>query len=474
MESELPPDPSKGPSPEVPSNAAGAEALAPSVPSEAFAAAGPKDDVLSSPVPAEALDEANPAEALAAAVSSDLPPGTIVVEPPQPATSEIADADQESGSAEAVAAGRSAAGILVVDDHAGTRRYLERLLGQRWNVKAVPDGLAALEAVHAWRPDLIITDVSMPGLDGFGLLRELRADARTSAIPVLFLSGLTSEEARVQGLRAGATDYLVKPFSSRELLAKVESQIELAMTQRKIAEDMASRDAFYAAASHELRDPINSLQLRLLAVLLRLEQEGRGEQLEWIYTRVSKANEQAARVIRLLDTMLDVSRIANGRLPLMFEDVDLAEVVGEVVDRLEPAERAHITLRLDPTSGRWDRLRLDQIVTNLVTNALKYGDGQPIQIAVTGGDEHARLEVSDHGIGVPTEHQKRIFERFERAVADGRYRGVGLGLWITSRIVDEFGGTLSLESVPGEGSTFIVELPKSPQRPAVAREDVIT
>jgi signal transduction histidine kinase len=434
MESEVPPDPSNGvrsdpPDPgDLPANPAGAEALAP-------------------PLPAQIVNDANPAEALAAAVASNLPPGTVAVEPPPP-----------------VSPNAAAANILVADDHAATCRYLERLLGQRWNVECASDGWTALEAARARRPDLIISDIEMPGLDGFGLLRELRADPRTAAIPILFLSGVAAEDTRVQGLRAGAIDYLVKPFSAHELLAKVESQLEMAAAQRKVAERMASHDAFYATASHELRNPINSLQLQLLAILLRLGQGARTEELEWMYTRISKANDHAARVIRLLDTMLDVSRMANGRLPLMLEDVNLAEVVGDVVDRLDPAERSQITLRLHAAPGRWDRLRLDQIVTNLVTNALKYGEGHPIEIVVTGAAERVRLEVIDQGIGVAAEHQQRIFERFERAVTGSRYKGVGLGLWITSRIVEEFEGTLSLQSVPGEGSTFIVELPTSPEK----------
>jgi signal transduction histidine kinase len=157
--------------------------------------------------------------------------------------------------------------------------------------------------------------------------------------------------------------------------------------------------------------------------------------------------------------VLDVSRVASGRLPLMLEQVDLAEVVSEVVDRLEPEHRKQISTRLDATTGMWDRVRLDQVVTNLVSNAVKYGEGRPIEIAVTTNDGRARLEVTDHGIGIAPHHQARVFERFERAVSDRRYDGFGLGLWITSRIVNEFGGTMSLRSAPGVGSTFTVDLP---------------
>jgi signal transduction histidine kinase len=186
----------------------------------------------------------------------------------------------------------------------------------------------------------------------------------------------------------------------------------------------------------------------------------------WVQARVGKANEQLSRLTRLLDRLLDVSRISSGRVPLVLEEVDLAEVAAEVIDWLQPAERAQITLTLAPTTGCWDRLRLEQVITNLVTNALKYGEGHPIEIVVRATDKGAYLAVTDRGIGVAAEHQQRIFQRFERAVTDRRYSGFGLGLWITSQIVEELGGTMSLQSAPGEGSTFIVELPATPtERP---------
>ena len=398
---------------------------------------------------------ADPAEALAAAMSSELPPGTVVVEPA------AALADVVAGPLPSVE--RERGHILVADDQPEMRHYLNRLLGGRWKVEIVPDGLSALEAARASRPDLVIADVEMPGLDGFSLVRELHADSRLSSIPVLLLSGQAGEDSRVEGLEAGATDYLVKPFSARELVAKIECHIEISRQRRKLEELMGSRDAFFAAASHDLRNPIHSLQLQLLGILHRPRKEPRTPELDWVDARVSKATDQVARVTRLLDTLLDVSRIASGRLPLVLEEVDLAEVATDVIGRLAHSEQAQITCVLEPTRGQWDRARLEQVVTNLVTNALKYGESQPIEVVVAAHGGGARLEVSDHGIGVAAEHHARIFERFERAVTDRRYAGFGLGLWITSRIVEEFGGVLSVQSAAGEGATFIVDLPRTPK-----------
>jgi signal transduction histidine kinase len=380
-------------------------------------------------------------------------------------TADVAD------PAEPVATEPATARILIADDHVDVRNYLTRLLGRRWTVEAVGDGAAALEAIRTRRPDLVIADVMMPGLDGLELLRTLREDPQTSIIPVLLLSGGVVEEERVAGLEAGAADYLSKPFSGRELVARVQTHIELSHLRaqahlaqtRQLEEHMASRDAFFAAASHELRNPIHSLQLQLLALARRAEREASAPELEWVHARLGTATKQLSRLTKLVDTLLDVSRIASGRLPLVLEDVDLAEIVSDAFERLDPGEQAQITLTLTPTVGRWDRLRLDQVVTNLVSNAIKYGEGQPIDIVVSADSERARLEVTDHGIGIAPHHQERVFERFERAVTDRRYAGFGLGLWITSRIVEEFGGTLSLRSELGVGSTFIVELPVTPK-----------
>jgi signal transduction histidine kinase len=380
-------------------------------------------------------------------------------------TSGVADVAQP------VATERATARILIADDHIDVRNYLTRLLGRRWTVEAVGDGDAALETIRTRRPDLVIADVMMPGLNGLELLRTLREDPQTSIIPVLLLSGRAAEEERVAGLEAGAADYMSKPFSGRELVARVQTQIELSRLRaeahlertRQLEEHMASRDAFFAAASHELRNPIHSLQLQLLALARRAEREAPAPALEWVHARLGTATKQLSRLTQLVDTLLDVSRIASGRLPLVLEDVDLAEIVSDAFERLDPGEQAQITLTLTPIVGRWDRLRLDQVVTNLVSNAIKYGEGHPIDIVVSADGGRARFEVTDHGIGIAPHHQERVFERFERAVTDRRYAGFGLGLWITSRIVEEFGGTLSLRSELGVGSTFIVELPVRPK-----------
>jgi signal transduction histidine kinase len=166
-------------------------------------------------------------------------------------------------------------------------------------------------------------------------------------------------------------------------------------------------------------------------------------------------------MLRLVEELLDVSRITAGRLALDRERVDLVALVREVVGRYpEPERKSPITVQADGALvGPWDRLRLEQVVSNLVGNALKYGDGKPIEVEVEHADHHAILRVRDHGIGISADDQQRIFERYERAVADRNVGGLGLGLWIVRQVVEAHGGRISVESEPGNGATFVVEIP---------------
>jgi signal transduction histidine kinase len=192
-----------------------------------------------------------------------------------------------------------------------------------------------------------------------------------------------------------------------------------------------------------------------------------------LLAKVEKIDSQAARLHRLIDDLLDVSRIAAGRLELHVETVDLAQIVREVGLRFsEEAARTGSALNVHaPTQvvGRWDRNRLDQVVTNLVSNAIKYGDCKPIDVSVAGEDNNATVTIRDRGLGIAPGDHERIFGRFERAASSRHYGGIGLGLWIVKQIVDALGGTITVESRPGDGSTFTVVLPRDRDRAAATR-----
>jgi PAS domain S-box-containing protein len=262
---------------------------------------------------------------------------------------------------------------------------------------------------------------------------------------------------------------------AEDLARRAAISVDNARLFRESKEAVQVRDEFLSIASHELKTPLTPLRLKLHS-LRRSARRGTGA-LDGgtLLAHLDVAERQVARLSRLIDSLLDVSRIGAGKLELDWEEVDLAEVVREVVGRFEPqATKAGCLVTVSapgPVIGRWDRLRLDQVVTNLLTNALKYGAGKPVALTVSTQAGLALLQVHDQGIGIDPGNLSRIFERFERAVSERHYGGLGLGLYITRTIVQALGGTIEARSTPGEGSTFSVSLPGvyaelSPQMPA--------
>jgi signal transduction histidine kinase len=170
---------------------------------------------------------------------------------------------------------------------------------------------------------------------------------------------------------------------------------------------------------------------------------------------------QTERLARLVSDLLDVSRITAGKLTLHREAVDLAEIAREMVERYAGASRSRIELRAVPTLGNWDRVRLEQVATNLLANAVKYGEGKPIEVVVEPTDAGAVLVVRDRGIGIAPQDVERIFGRFERAISSTSYGGLGLGLYIAQQIAVAHGGKISVASAPGQGATFTLALPEA-------------
>ena len=233
-------------------------------------------------------------------------------------------------------------------------------------------------------------------------------------------------------------------------------------TEEALQRAVVHRDDFLSVASHELRTPLTSLKLEL-ANLERLAQRHEGVvPPSRLSEKLDKIGGQADRLHRLINELLDVSRISAGRLELEIEEVDLSLLAFEVGSRFQDeAGRVGSELTIvapAPVTGLWDRSRLEQVITNILTNALKYGCGRPIQLMVEGGPR-ARLSVRDHGMGISPDDQRRIFDRFERASSTRNFGGIGLGLWIVKEIVRALGGEVLVESALGEGSTFAVELP---------------
>lgn len=233
------------------------------------------------------------------------------------------------------------------------------------------------------------------------------------------------------------------------------------------------REDFLSIASHELRTPLTSLSLLVEHFRLALSR-GEPPSPEKERVRIDRLGRQVDRLTNLVDSLLDVSRVMAGRLTIEPEELDLADVVRETVERfrellMRAGCEAELVLPEVPCDGAWDRMRLDQMVSNLLTNAVKYGPGRPIEVRVECTGDRARLSVRDHGVGIAPRDQRRIFNQFERAEAGAGIGGLGLGLWIAARSAEAMGGHITLDSVLGEGARFTVDLPRRP--PAGARGD---
>lgn len=265
----------------------------------------------------------------------------------------------------------------------------------------------------------------------------------------------------------------------RHAYATMEKQVEERTLE--LREALRSRDEFLSIASHELKTPLTSLLLQI-QLLFRLMPSLRQDSSETTLTKVmrtlNQSEIQCKKVGLLVDDLLDLSRIRAGKMTLNLERVDLKELTQEVIARLEgEIKKKQITISIQSDHeihGYWDKTRIDQVLTNLISNAIKYGNSNPIEVQFESTGKHVKIIVRDKGIGISAEDQKRIFERFERATSDMIFSGLGLGLYITRQITAAHGGTIEVQSKLGEYSIFTVTLPIQSVSPEVYSTETVS
>jgi len=381
----------------------------------------------------------------------------------------------------------SNARILLVDDNADMRDYLTRILDDRFQVEAVADGAAALAAAQERVPDLVLSDVMMPGLDGFGLLQALRANPQTREIPIILLSARAGEESVVSGLEVGADDYLIKPFSAQELVSRANAHLQMSQLRSEALrqERTASRrkDELLATVSHELNTPL--VAILGWTRLLRANPSNQSMLMKSLDTIERNATLQA----KLIQDLLDISRIAAGKLRLSQDPVELKSAIENAIAAVKTAAIAkdiHLQYKagcqesgtssdcLRHTEGErenanvyvlGDRDRLHQIVCNLLSNAIKFTPESgsvtvTLSTLASENSTYAQIRVTDTGIGIPADFLPHVFDRFRQAEGAISAKGLGLGLAIARHLVELHNGTIHAESLGvGQGATFTVQLP---------------
>ena len=357
--------------------------------------------------------------------------------------------------------------VLVVEDNAELATYIGRLLEERCQLKLAADGDEGWQLANDWHPDLVLSDVMMPGRDGFTLCRDLKAGRKTQDIPVVLLTALTHRDALLRGWEAGADEYLFKPFHPRELTTRVGSLLDnLAMRRQAQAEALEKAKAltraetmleqvemFAYVASHHLQEPLR--KVLLFGDLLETEAAERlgAEPLDHLH-RLEAA---AQKMSRYIQDLRDFASVTTRDAP--FDDVDLSLLLGEVVESLD-APDARIEVGKLPTV-RGDLGQLRQLFEHLIVNALRHPGDAPLVVQVRCASldaEFAEIEVCDNGIGFEPKYAERIFRPFERLEAD-THEGSGMGLATCRIIALRHHGQIAASAEPGNGATFRVTLP---------------
>lgn len=375
--------------------------------------------------------------------------------------------------------------VLIADDNADMRQHIKSLLGNQYGVLTASNGAEALGLIRKRRPALVLSDIMMPEMDGIALLKAVKSDPAICHTPIILITARAGEESRIEGIEIGADDYIVKPFSSRELIARAKAQIRMSTERHRITDELERKveqrtqdlvnanrelESFSYVASHDLQEPLRKIQ----TFIHLIERNNFDSELSKSYFQ--KIYQAAQRMGELIQSVLSYSRLAqNGEAT---QQVDLNRIIDDIrVDFELAIEEKHAVLITEnlPVIAA-NPLQMNQLFSNLISNSLKFSTVQP-EIRITGSRQmgqdiplalpeqadraYHHICVKDNGIGFEPEFREKIFSLFQRLHRRQEYAGTGIGLSIVKKIIEQHEGFVSAESHPGEGAAFHIWLPVS-------------
>ncbi len=353
--------------------------------------------------------------------------------------------------------------ILIVDDIPANIQVLGNVLRkQGYEVAFTDNGPDAIEKSRTFCYDLILLDIMMPQMDGFEVCRILKNDETTKNIPVIFLTAKSDADSLLKGFELGAVDYLTKPFKAAELLARVQTHLNLKYTTEALKKSNAMKDKMFQIIGHDLRGPVGNFGSALDVLINNVENIDK----QTLNETLIELRNSAERSYELLQNLLKWARAQNKTIDFRPENVNLSTIISENIELLRPtADYKHIRFQTDIEENLEvfaDINMLNTILRNLLSNAIKFSEkGSNVYINTASHECTTRVSVRDEGIGISSENRKKLFKPYTYFSTYGTHneKGTGIGLNLVKDFVEHNGGKLSIESEEGRGSEFIFTLP---------------
>ncbi|WOD40326.1 response regulator [Nodosilinea sp. E11] len=351
--------------------------------------------------------------------------------------------------------------ILLVDDTPDNLRVLSAMLThQGYEVRKALNGPRAIASVQSDPPDLILLDIKMPGMDGYAVCQQLKADPNTCDVPVIFISALDDALDKVKAFAVGGVDYITKPFQEMEVLARIEHQLCIQRLKQQLLEHnqelvRSNRELqqFAYVVSHDLQQPLQSITGFVKVLLLKYENDFDEMAIDYL-SRVQKSGD---RMQHLIQDLLSYSKVGSQNQEM--KPVDLNAVFNQVLDNLNSTiikNQAALTCDPLPLVVGYE-MQLVQLMQNLIDNAIKFvspGVTPEIRISAAQQKKYWLFEIHDNGIGIDSQDLEKVFDIFHRDKAAKIYPGTGIGLATCKKIVENHGGKLWATSQLGKGTTF--------------------